>query len=492
MSVESPQDDHMEWLWSYAGWLTWRGIAPMRAPVFIGELELTEPITGITLPKRQDNQAYTGVHLLVRMQHLPIGYAFLPPDALEPGQAADQVWRQLGSAINARRQRVGVPALEALPVSGVPTEDRLTYEPDVYPMITIVMCTRDRPQGAVATLRGLASLQYPNFEIVVVDNAPRTDATREAVAAEFGGDPNIRYVREPRPGLSCARNRGVAEANADIVAFTDDDIRVDPWWLIGIARGFGAAPDVACVTGLIATAELENAEQLYFHLHEEWGVGCERRLFDLTKHRDDSPLYPYSAGIYGAGANFALSRHALKELGDFDEALGAGTPSGGGEDLDMFMRVILSGHRIVYEPSAMLWHFHRTDLAALSRQMVAYGSGTTAALTAVVMRSRRARAELPPRIAQGVLRIFTLNNRTRDNPTLPTGLIVQEIRGLMIGPWLYRKGRRNLRRMSLFVGLLLTVKNVRPIALPISPPYKLPSLCGKLWPISSTRMRQTE
>ena len=103
------------------------------------------------------------------------------------------------------------------------------------------------------------------------------------MAREFGTDPRFRYVREPRPGLSCARNRGLAEASADIVAFTDDDVGVDPWWLNGIARGFRAASDVACVTGLIATAEIDNAAQLYFHLREGWGTNCDRRIYDLRE-----------------------------------------------------------------------------------------------------------------------------------------------------------------------------------------------------------------
>jgi glycosyltransferase involved in cell wall biosynthesis len=287
-------------------------------------------------------------------------------------------------------------------------------------------------------------MHYRPFEIVLVDNAPSSDATKDAVLAAYGEDPRVRYVREPRPGLSCARNRGLTEASADIVAFTDDDVTVDPWWLEGIVRGFQAAPDVACVTGLIATAELENSIQLYFHLRQEWGAVCERRIFDLTAHRNDSPLYPYSPGIFGTGANFAVSRVLMKEIGEFDEALGAGTLSGGGEDLEIYMRIILSGNRIVYEPSAIVSHYHRTDLAELTKQMRSYGTGNTAALAAIMLRVPRARRELPLRIVHGVLRIFTLSDRVKDNPTLPQGLIGREIRGLLIGPWLYLKGRRRI------------------------------------------------
>jgi O-antigen biosynthesis protein len=416
----------------------------MEAPLFIDELELTAPIVDIQLPERSDGASYNGVYLFVKLQHVPIGYALLQPDALDSEAIARQVWEQLSSAINAHYARTGLPVLDALPVGGVTAAAELEDGSTDRPLVSVVVCTRDRPEGALVTLRSLLALHYRPFEIVLVDNAPSSDATKDAVLAAYGEDPRVRYVREPRPGLSCARNRGLTEASADIVAFTDDDATVDPWWLAGIVRGFQSAPDVACVTGLIATAQLENSIQLYFHLRQEWGAVCERRIFDLTAHRHDSPLYPYSPGIFGTGANFAVSRVLMKEIGEFDEALGAGTLSGGGEDLEIYMRIILSGNRIVYEPAAIVSHYHRTDLAELSKQMRSYGTGNTAALAAIMFRVPRARRELPLRILHGVLRIFTLSDRVKDNPTLPQGLISKEIRGLLIGPWLYLKGRRRI------------------------------------------------
>jgi GT2 family glycosyltransferase len=416
----------------------------MKAPIYIAELEISEAIKDLCLPIRADGQLYNGVRLLVRMGGIPVGYAFVATDALDPDGIARQVWSQLSSAINAYLTRTGLARADALPVDGFPALAEPGQAED-SPMVSVVVCTRDRPDSVITALRDLTALRYRSFEIIVVDNAPRTNATEQAVREAFGDDPRVRYVREPRPGLSRARNRGIAEASADVVAFTDDDVRVDFRWLDGIARGFSAAPDVACVTGLIATAQLENAAQLYFHLREGWGTECERRIFDLGQNRDESPLYPYSPGIFGAGANFALSRVVLKELGGFDEALGAGAPSGGGEDLDIFMRVILAGHRIVYEPAAIVSHVHRTDLAELTRQMKAYGSGLTAALTAIVVKDRRARLEIPLRAARGVLRIFTLNDRVKDNPTLPSGLMRRELIGMLCGPWLYLKGRHGAR-----------------------------------------------
>jgi O-antigen biosynthesis protein len=117
-----------------------------------------------------------------------------------------------------------------------------------------------------------------------------------------------------------------------------------------------------------------------------------------------------------------------------------------GEDVDMFMRVILAGHRLAYEPSAVVWHVHRAELSQLSRQMTAYGPGCTAALTAMVMRNPRVLLELAARTARGVQRITAIGSRVKGDPALPSGLMRREVRGMLAGPWLYVKGRRRLRR----------------------------------------------
>jgi GT2 family glycosyltransferase len=417
----------------------------MEAPIFIGELELTTPIADIQLPARASGDSYNGARLLVRMQRTPVGYVQAAADAISAARLAQQVWETLGPSINGRRNRAGLTPLLEIPVDGIPVEKQLTEEPADCQLVSVVICTRDRPDSLMKTLRDVAALKYSPFEVIVVDNAPGSDATRDAVTEEFGGDLRFHYVRETRPGLSRARNRGLAESKGNIVAFTDDDVRVDPWWLDGLIAGFQAAPEVACVTGLIATARIDNAVQLYFHIRAGWGESCERRVFDLAENRDDSPLYPYAVGAFGAGANFAISRIALKDIGTFNEALGAGSPSGGGEDLNMFMRVILGGYRLVYEPSAIVWHVHRADFAALSKQLRAYGTGCTAALTAIVLENAKARRELPTKIFNGIRHMSKLTGGVRGNQSLPAGLVKREMIGFVMGPLLYVKGRRSLK-----------------------------------------------
>jgi GT2 family glycosyltransferase len=424
----------------------------MRAPIHVSQLELTEPIIDIDLPAPVDGVAYTGVYVLVRLQRVPVSYTFLPSDRLDSASVIADLWHEIGSEVNRRRSGVGLPMLDDLPADGIPAEavlndDELTE----FPMVTVAVCTRDRPESVIRTLRSLAVLNYPNYDILVVDNAPSSDATMIAVRENFKDDPRVLYLREPKPGTSFARNRALQEATGDIVAYADDDVTVDQWWLQAIVQGFQSAPDVAGVTGMISTAAIENDAQLYFHVRLNWGKVCERRVFDLEDNRDDSPIYPYSAGIFGGGANFSVSRTALKDVGGFDEALGGGVPAAGGEDLNMFIRIILSGHQLVYQPAAIVHHMHRATTAELAKQMRGYGSGATASLLAVALGSRRARRELPAKIVLGLVRIMRMRSPAGDiseYPTLPKGMLRLEIVSLALGPWLYLKGVRRNRRLS--------------------------------------------
>src|SRR5215469_8899716 len=114
----------------------------MRAPILTGELELTASVSDIRLPARPDGTGYQGVRLLVRMQGMPVGYACLPPVALDAASIAVQVWRQLGPDINARRARHGLPPLSALPTAGVGSEDALAEPVTHRPLVSVVMNTR--------------------------------------------------------------------------------------------------------------------------------------------------------------------------------------------------------------------------------------------------------------------------------------------------------------------------------------------------------------
>jgi GT2 family glycosyltransferase len=273
------------------------------------------------------------------------------------------------------------------------------------PPITVIVCTRNRASQLRGALEALRDLDYPDFDVLVVDNAPRTTETLDMVRREFS-DPRITLVQEPVPGLSQARNTGLRMARGGIVAFTDDDVVVDKAWLVEIAAGFAQAPDAACVTGLVPAGEVRSRAQEYFNERVSWSKVVVPTVYSLADPPADLPKFPFSPGAFGTGANFALDREVATRLGGFDTALGAGTRTGGGEDIDMFTRVILAGYSLVVQPSAIGWHRHRDGLEELRSQAGSYGRGLGAWLTKILLNPRTAHLALrrAPGVAWSALR----------------------------------------------------------------------------------------
>ncbi|MGH7657415.1 MAG: glycosyltransferase family 2 protein, partial [Gemmatimonadales bacterium] len=220
--------------------------------------------------------------------------------------------------------------------------------PDHLPSVTTAVCTRDRPEDLERCLQAISRLDPKPDAVIVVDNAPSSDATRLLVAQH----PGVRYVREDRPGLDAARNRALREVTTEIVAFTDDDAMPDPRWLGALLPDF-RDPGVLCVTGLTLAAELETEAQEVFEFASGFGRGFRRRTFSWLNQN------PFAVGAVGAGVNMALRRKVVTLVGEFDEALDAGTPTRSGGDHAMFTAILTAGYEIVYEPRALTRHRHR-------------------------------------------------------------------------------------------------------------------------------------
>jgi GT2 family glycosyltransferase len=246
--------------------------------------------------------------------------------------------------------------------------------------LSVIICTRNRPASLRDCLQALRKVTYEPTEILVVDNAPSGPATKDLVAAVAAQDPRVRYTCEPHPGLSVARNHGLAAARFELAAFTDDDAIVDPGWPAALAAGFASDQDTVCVTGFVAAGALDSGSERYFDSRYTWSEIAAPRRYDLTANRSPRRLYPYCAGIFGTGANFAVRRDAVWRVGGFDPLLGTGGIGQGGEDIDMFLRLILAGGQICYLPAAFVWHWHRSDRTALGEQIYSYGHGLGAYL----------------------------------------------------------------------------------------------------------------
>lgn len=243
--------------------------------------------------------------------------------------------------------------------------------------VTVAVCTRDRPDPLRRCLESIEAISDPSFDVIVVDNAPSDERTRELVTGRF---PRFRYLRELRPGLDWARNTALQATSTPIIAYTDDDTVVDKHWLSRLLAVFVDA-DVSAVTGLIHPYELRTPAQLAFEV-----VGGFGRGFRMAWHRIDpqgpSPdFYHLGAGRFGAGANMAFRSDVLRSLGGFDTALDVGTPTEGGGDIEMFFRLLHEGHTLVYEPSAVIFHVHRSDTRSLGAQLATWGTAIGALLT---------------------------------------------------------------------------------------------------------------
>ena len=255
------------------------------------------------------------------------------------------------------------------------SEDKAAVHEDP-PAVDIVVCSSDRPEDLRRCLRSLSETAYAHKTVIVVDNGSQCDETR-GIAHEH----SARYVREEKRGLDFARNAGLSEAQADFVAFADDDVVVDGMWLDSIARAFKDDEAVACVTGLTMPFELETEAQELFERYSSGGMrrGYERRVFDRFN------LPPSAAGKVGAGANMAFRTVVLRRIGGFDEALDCGTPAKAGGDTDMFYRLLRHGYKICYEPRALAWHRHRRGMDELQNQLAGYSAAVYAFLTKCVV-----------------------------------------------------------------------------------------------------------
>ncbi len=241
--------------------------------------------------------------------------------------------------------------------------------------ISIVVCTRDRGEALRNCLARLVQQRRPPSEIIVVDNAP--DCSARDICAAYAA---VRYVHEPRPGLSYARNAGVRASRGEIVAFTDDDVVVDPGWTAEIAAAF-ARSGADAVTGLVLPLRLETSAQRCFQFDMGgFGSSFVPALFD---QRFFAATAPHGAHVWriGAGANMAFRRGVFGRVGGFDTRLGAGA-SGCSEDSELWYRLLAAGGTCLYEPRAVVHHDHRADWPGLERQMRAYMRGHVAALVA--------------------------------------------------------------------------------------------------------------
>jgi glycosyltransferase involved in cell wall biosynthesis len=260
---------------------------------------------------------------------------------------------------------------------------------------SVVICTRNRADSLARTLEALAAMARPagwTWEVVVVDNGS-TDAT-SAVLARFAAHLPLVAVVEARPGLSNARNRGVAAARGRYLLWTDDDVLVDPGWLAAYAQAAHTWPEAALFGGKVIPVLEEPVAA--------WFAASRDELAHLLAARDFGPTSrPLGEGCMPFGANYVVRAEEQRRF-PYDPALGAGAGRNSrvGEETRVIEAVLAAGGSGVYVPAATVRHMISPRRQTFAHVLACYrGHGETAAL------NERARpARLPGGVPPWLLR----------------------------------------------------------------------------------------
>lgn len=228
---------------------------------------------------------------------------------------------------------------------------QVPFAPEVqtaWPKVSVVICAYNAASTIEDNLDSLTKLNYPNYEVVVVNDGSK-DATR-AIAERYP----FKLINVPNGGLSAARNLGWRAATGEIIAYTDADTRVDPDWLSYLVQPF-LTTDAVGVGGPNVVPE-----------DDGWIAQCVARSPGGPTH----VLFNDTVAEHIPGCNMAFRRSALEAIGGFDA-----TYTKAGDDVDICWRLQAQGWHLAFSPSALVWHHHRDSVKAYWKQQVGYGEG---------------------------------------------------------------------------------------------------------------------
>lgn len=217
--------------------------------------------------------------------------------------------------------------------------------------VSIIVCTLNRADQLALCLPTLSAAiaAAPDLacEVVVVDNGS-TDTTAEVITA-WASTCSHRVTRslQPTPGLATARNTGVAAAKGDLVIFTDDDCRMDTSYVRAASSAYRAEPVRTLMGGVVALGDPADIP-----------MSITRGDLPFRYDRASGSARRVNINDPFMGCNMVIPALAFRELGPFDERIGAGTTIPGGEDSDFFMRAYTAGFGLAFKPELRVEHFH--------------------------------------------------------------------------------------------------------------------------------------
>jgi GT2 family glycosyltransferase len=221
------------------------------------------------------------------------------------------------------------------------------------PHVSVVICAYNAADTIGECLASLESLDYDDFDVIVVNDGSK-DATGAIAHGWADGHVRRRVIDIENGGLSRARNIGLEHASGAIVAYTDADVRVDPYWLTYLVQPLLYSDVVGCGGPNVAPADDPCVAQ------------CVARAPGGPTH----VLLDDRIAEHVPGCNMAFRCEALRAVGGFNPIY-----LRAGDDVDVCWRLQARGWRIGFAPAALVWHRHRASVRAYWRQQVGYGEG---------------------------------------------------------------------------------------------------------------------
>ncbi len=242
-----------------------------------------------------------------------------------------------------RADRSPKPALEAVreAFAEVPFASNLRW-----PRISVVVCSYNGARTIRDALEGLRRLDYPNYDVIVVDDGSTDDTA--AIASQY----DVRLIRTANRGLSSARNTGLAAATGEIVAYLDDDAYPDPHWLTFLAATFLRTSHAGVGGPNIAPA----------------GDGSIAECVARAPGGPVHVLITDREAEHIPGCNMAFRTACLEAVGGFDPRFRTA-----GDDVDLCWRLQDRGWTLGFHPAAMVWHHRRNSVWTYWRQQIGYG-----------------------------------------------------------------------------------------------------------------------
>lgn len=269
--------------------------------------------------------------------------------------AWSDLWQRGGKTIEGwsfgltRRDQLAKPALATVrdawerirrPSDGVPLTDT--------PKVSVIVCTHRGSSTLVKCLDSIRELDYPDYEILVVNDG--NDGRVAEIAESYE---SVRHLATPHEGLGAARNTGAKAATGEIFAYTDDDCVVEPDWLRWIVRQFAEDPELGCAGGPNVPPPPETATQARVAA----APGGPTHVLLDDRRAEHLP-----------GCNLAVRRAVFEKVGGFHTVFRSA-----GDDVDFCWRVLEAGHGLGFHAAAFVWHHRRFSYRGYFRQQIGYG-----------------------------------------------------------------------------------------------------------------------